>query len=108
MNNNMLIKMSVVCVLVLAARSNAHATAHAITATTAVGNSSFAPSANVEIDVEASNAAYAAFSQHLNGNRIYFGNNSDPKLYYNTKSPGTNTSQSVTATMTAPSAFSSL
>jgi hypothetical protein len=98
MNKKTLAKVALVCVLTIAASSNANAGATQITGALTIGaNASFAPSSNVEIDADASTTAYMAASQHLNGNRIYITTSSDPKMYYKTKSPGTNTSVSVTA-----------
>jgi hypothetical protein len=96
MNMKTLSKVALVCVLTLAAASTVHAAS--ITGAITIGQgASFAPSSNVQIDVDASTTAYMAASQHLNGNRIYISTNSDPKMYYRTKSAGTNTAESVTA-----------
>jgi hypothetical protein len=104
MSSKDLLKISLILILVASA-GNAFATQ--ITTTTAIGSSSFSPSANVTIDAAAGNSSYSAFSQHLSGNRIYYGNNSDPKLYYDAKTasryPVTPSSNG-----TVPNTFSSL
>ncbi len=93
-----LIKICFVVASVLAAGS-AHAAA--ITGSTTIGGGTFAPSNSVALQVSSSSTAYSVTSQHLNGNRLYFGNNSDPKIYYGTATPGT--SNTVTAAATATS-----
>lgn len=106
MSNKTLLKLSVMCVLTAAASTAAYAAD--ISASTTIGNATFSPSSNVTITVVASDAAYGAYSQHLNGNRMFFSNNGDPKLYYNTKATGSTVSCTPVTTGTVPSGFSSL
>jgi hypothetical protein len=100
MNKMTLSKVALVCVLTLAAASTVHAASQITGAITIGQGASFAPSSNVQIDVDSSTTAYMAASQHLNGNRVYISTNSDPKMYYRTKAPGTNTAEAVSATGT--------
>ena len=89
-NKTALIKVCFVVAAVLAAGS-AYASS-AITGSTTIGGGSFAPSNSVRINVSSTTTAYSATSAHLNGNRLYFGNNSDPKIYWGDKVAGaTNT-----------------
>lgn len=98
-NKTALIKICFVVAAVLAAGS-AYA-ASAITGSTIIGGGTFAPSNSVTIQATATSTAYSATSQHLNGNRLYFGNNSDPKIYWGTATPGT--ANAVTSAATATS-----
>lgn len=100
-NRTVLIKVCFVVAAVLAAGS-AHASS-SITSSLEIGGGMFAPSNGVTLNVAATSAAYAAYAGHLNGNRIYFGNNSDPKVYYGTKTAGTAITNTVAATDTNPS-----
>ena len=97
MNKKTLSKVALVCVLTLAAASTVYAQTNITGAITIGQGASFAPSSNVRIDIDASTTAYMAASQHLNGNRSYISTNSDPKMYYGTKAPGTNSQIDVTA-----------
>lgn len=93
-NKTALIKICFVVAAVLAAGS-AHAGASAISGSTTIGGGTFAPSNSVVIQANSTTTAYSATSGHLNGNRLYFGNNADPKIYWGTKAAGS--SNSVTA-----------
>jgi len=98
-NKTALIKICFVIAAVLAAGS-AYASS-AITSSTTIGGGTFAPSNNVRINATATSTAYAATSQHLNGSRLYFGNNSDPKIYWGTVTPGTFITVTMNATDTS-------
>jgi hypothetical protein len=110
MNKKSLLKIALLCVLIAASSSVAHATSQNITGTTTIGaNATFAPSSNVTISVDSATASYEAYSQHLSGNRVYYSNNSDPKMYYNNKTAGSTTSVTPSATNTVvPTGYSSL
>jgi hypothetical protein len=87
MHNKTILKICFVVAAILAAGS---AYAAGITGSTTIGTgSTFSPSNSVRINAVATSAAYAANSSHLNGNRYYFTNNSDPKFYYATRAAGT-------------------
>jgi hypothetical protein len=101
-----LLKIALVVTLVASA-GNAFASSTIDTATSIIGGS-FTPSANVTLHVASGTSSYAADSAHLSGNRIYFGNNSDSKIYYSTKVTGSTATLSVTSTMGASSSWSSL
>jgi hypothetical protein len=101
MSNKLVIKVCFVVAAVLAAGS-AYASS-ALTASTSIGGGTFAPSNSVTLNVAASASNFAGYSGHLNGNRIYFLNNSDPKIYYGTKATGTAMTNTVAATDTNPS-----
>lgn len=96
-----LLVISLVCVLTMAAGVAAYA--NPITTSTTIGtNTSFTPSSNVQVDAYASASNYSATAQHLNGNRIFFGMNGDSKLYYITKTAGSNTTPSGTGAANTP------
>lgn len=79
-----------VCLVVAAVASSSAAYANtAISSSTVLGGGTYSPSNNVTVNVVATNAAYAAKSGHLNGDRTVFTNNSDPKMYWTTKAVGT-------------------
>lgn len=106
MNNKTVIKICFVVATVLAAGS-AYASA-GITTSTTIGGGTFAPSNGVTINAAAASSSYAAYSGHLNGNRIYFTNNSDPKFYYGTRAAGTAITNTVAATDTVPASWTAL
>lgn len=95
-------------VAALMAAGTANASTSISTTSVTIGNGAFAASNNVKINVDSDPASYAAFSGHLNGTRTFFTNNSDPKIYYGTRAAGTHFTDAATATMTAPSGWSSL
>jgi hypothetical protein len=105
MSSKDLLKVSLMLTLVASAGT---AFAADITTTTAIGSSSFSPSANVTISAAAGTSSYSAYSQHLSGNRAYFGNNSDPKLYYGSKATGSTSNYSPSSNATMPANWSSL
>lgn len=90
-----LMKLALVIALTMAA-GTAFAAGTNITATTAVGNSSFSPSNNVTIGCASSNTDYSVYSKHLNGDRVMGIYSADPKIYYSISAAGT--------TVSAPSA----
>jgi hypothetical protein len=98
MTSKDLLKVSLVLTIVASAGA-AYASAN-ITASTMIGNGSFTPSANVTLSVASGNTSYAATAQHLNGDRVFFGTNTDPKIYYTTKATGTTTALSGLASTT--------
>jgi hypothetical protein len=106
MSSKDLLKVSLV--LTLVASAGAAFAASDISTTTAIGTSTFSPSANVTISAASGTSSYSAYSQHLSGNRVYWGNNSDPKLYFGTKSTGSTIGYSPSSTDAAPTGFSSL
>ena len=81
-----LLKVSLVLTLV-ACGSTAYATAFSGAFSFANG-SSFTPSSNVYMELASGTSSYAATSQHMSGDRIFFANNSDSHIYYTTKSAG--------------------
>ncbi|AJE03400.1 hypothetical protein [Geobacter pickeringii] len=89
-----LMVLSFVSVLTIAVGAAAYA-APITTSTTLGTTTTFTPSSNVQVDAWASNSAYAATSQHLSGNRIFFGMNGDSKIYFNTKTAGSQASVSI-------------
>jgi hypothetical protein len=112
MNKKSLLKIAFVCVLTIAASSSL-ALAVDITGTTSIGaNATFSPSSNVTLSVDANTANYEVYSQHLSGNRIYYGNNVSPTMYYTNKTAGTNVAETPAATNATnpggPSGYSSL
>lgn len=109
MKKNMLLKIAFVCVLTVAASSTAMAASANITTSTVLGSSSFAPSSGVTLSADSAAASYEAYSQHLQGDRIYYSNSTSPNIYYNTKTKGTTTSVTPAASNTAaPGSYSSL
>ena len=52
-----------------------------ITTTTVIGGGNFTPSNNVTISVAANSNAYSAKSKHINGNRAFGTNNTDPRIH---------------------------
>ena len=106
MNKQIVIKVCFVVAAVLASGS-AYASS-GITGSTTIGGGTFAPSNNVTLNVAATSNSYAGYSGHLNGNRVFFLNNADPKIYYNTRTAGTAITNTAAATDTAPSGFTAL
>ena len=108
MSSKDLMKLALVVILVASA-GTASAAGSTITGQVAIGTGgSFAPSANVTIHIFSGSSSYAADSSHLSGNRIYFGNNSDPKMYYSTKDTGSTATLVSSSTDQASSSWSSL
>ena len=87
-----------VCLVAAVTMSASSAFAATITGSTVLGGGTYSPSNNVTIDVKANSTAYAAKSAHNSGDRTLFTNNSDPKMYYTTKAPGTGPSSVENAT----------
>lgn len=106
MDRKLMIKICFVAAVVLAS-SSAYATSN-ITGALSIGGGTFAPSNNVAISLDSTATAYAAYSGHLNGDRMFFTNNADPKLYYGTKAKGSSISVTARATQTVPSGFTSM
>lgn len=106
MNNKTVVKICFVVATVMAAGS-AYASS-AISAASTIGGGTFSPSNSVTINAAATAANYAAYSGHLNGNRVYFTNNSDPKFYFATRTAGTAITNTVAATDTVPASFTAL
>jgi hypothetical protein len=102
-----LLKIALVVTLVASA-GTAFAAGSTIDGATSIIGGSFTPSANVTLHVASGTSSYAADSSHLSGNRIYFGNNSDSKIYYSTKNAGATSELGVTSTMGASAGWSSL
>ena len=105
MSNKTVIKICFVVATILAAGS-AHATS--ITGSTTIGGGTFSPSNSVTLNCGANSSAYAANASHLNGNRLYFTNNTDPKFYYGTKAGGTAYTTVPAATDTASASYTAL
>lgn len=95
-------------VAALMAAGTANASTAISTTSVTIGNGAFAASNNVKIGVDTAAASYAALSGHLNGTRTFFTNNADPKIYFGTRAAGTHFTNTVAATDTAPSGWSSL
>lgn len=106
MSSKALLKISLVLTLIGSAGTAFGAAT--ITTATAVGSSSFSPSANVTVKAASSVSQYSAYAGHLSGNRVYWGNNVEPKLYFDEKVPGAVISNSPAAADTVPSSFTSL
>ncbi|WP_298270902.1 hypothetical protein [Geobacter sp.] len=106
MSKQNLIKICFVVATLMAA-GTAYASS-GITSSVTLGGGAFAPSQNVTINVAATDSSYAAYSGHLQGDKVFFSNNVDPKLYYGTKTKGTAITNTVAATDTAPSGWSSM
>lgn len=53
-----------------------------ISSSTVIGGGTFSPSAKVTIKATATDTAYSATSQHLNGKKQFGTNNQDPKIYF--------------------------
>lgn len=62
-----------------------------ITAATFIGGGSFAPSANVSINVASTATAYSFVSFHNRGDRFIGANSTDPKFWYTTHDTSTTT-----------------
>lgn len=95
-------------VAALMAAGTANASTAISTTSVTIGSGAFAASNNVKIGVDSVLANYAALSGHLNGTRTFFTNNSDPKIYYGTRAAGTHFTDTVAATQTAPTSWTSL
>jgi hypothetical protein len=107
MTKKTLLTMCFVAVALMAAGS-ASASTTISTSSVTIGGGAFAPSNSVKINVDSATANYAAFSGHQSGNRTFFTNNADPKLYFGTRAAGTHFTDAATATMAAPSGWSTL
>lgn len=79
-----------------------------ITTNTAIGSNSFMPSANVTVTAASDDTSFAAYSQHINGNRVFFCTSGDLMFFYSTKDGGSLRSVSPTPSQAVPSGWSSL
>ena len=95
-----------VCFIVAATLAAGSACASSrITTSTTIGRGTFAPSNGVTLNVAATDSSYAGFSWHLKGDKVFFMNNSDPKVYYKNKAIGSAFTNTLHATDTAPRSF---
>jgi len=99
MSKKNLFKLSLVVVMTMSASS---VFAGQITGATTIGGGTFSPSNKVKINVVATTVNYAACSGHTSGDRSICTNNVDPKLYWSSKSVGSDpqTVSSATASFT--------
>lgn len=77
-----------ICLVAAVTMSATSAMATGITGATVIGGGTFSTSNKVTINVVASTTDYAAKSGHTSGDRTIFTNNSDPKMYWTTKTIG--------------------
>jgi hypothetical protein len=106
MDKKTLSKICLVCVLTMASGT---AYGEAFTGSTVSGTSgTFSTSSNVTIDVVSTQSDYAAGSQHLQGDRQYFTNSSNPAFFYGSKAKGETSAIVTNATDPTPDNWSSL
>jgi len=74
-----------ICLVAAVTLSASSAFAAGITGATQLGGGTFSPSNKVTINVVADTGNYAAKSGHSSGDRTIFTNNSDPKMYWTSK-----------------------
>ena len=109
MDKKLMIKICFVVAMVMAC-GTAYAGCSTISGVLSLGGGSFSPSNNVQIAVTSTDSAYACQAGHLQGDKVYFTNNADPRLYYGTKTKGTlsGVTAPTNATDSVPSGFTSL
>ena len=74
-----------ICLIAAVTMSASSAFAAGITGATQLGGGTFSPSNKVQINVVSTTTEYAAKSGHSSGDRTLFSSNSDPKMYWTTK-----------------------
>jgi hypothetical protein len=107
MDKKLMIKICFVAAMVMAC-GTAYGGATTIAGVMSLGGGSFSPSNNVVIHANSTGTAYAAFAGHTQGDKVYFSNNTDPRLYYGTKAKGTAITDTSAADATPPSGWSSM